>query len=267
MTDIVDPSAAPAPAALTASVPAESAAVLSAPTGPDYSFLPAKTRVSKEDGSIDVDATLRRVEQHRSALERRLGMGDTRPSTVDEYALDVKEEQKPFVEAFGDDMLKSFRDKAFAMGLTPSQFNGVMGEFLDTMPALAKDVNRFDQAAAIEALRAEWPSESAFKQNVNRSVNAVMAYAGPDADGLLQRYGNDPSFIKTFARIGAEMGEDSAPQQPNGPRAIDISHVERSEAYRNPDHPDHASVSARVRAHYQESYRPVRDDQVPVFTR
>ncbi len=250
-------------------VAANPAAILGSPTGPDYSFLPAKTRVQKEDGSIDLDATLRKGEEARAALERRLGMGDTRPATVDEYALDVREEHKPFVEAFGEDMLKSFRAKAFAMGLTPSQFNGVMGEFLDTMPALAKDVHRFDQAAAIEALRAEWPSDRDFKLNINRAVNAVVAFGGShaDADGLLQRYGNDPSFIKTFARIGAEIGEDTAPQQPNGPRAIDISHVERSEAYRNPNHPDHASVSARVAAHYQANYRPARDDQVPVFTR
>ena len=76
-----DPSTPAAPAA-----PAPTGSVLdSGNTGNDY--IPEKYRTNKEDGTLDLEASSRKVAEAYKQLETRFGSGDVPPKTADEYAV------------------------------------------------------------------------------------------------------------------------------------------------------------------------------------
>ncbi|WP_443701018.1 hypothetical protein [Pseudomonas sp.] len=80
-----DPStpAAPAP------VPAPTGSVLDSGAN-TTDFIPEKYRVVKEDGSLDLDQSSRKLAESYKHLETRLGSGDVPPKTADEYAVKLE---------------------------------------------------------------------------------------------------------------------------------------------------------------------------------
>src|SRR5690606_40919240 len=119
-----DPSTPAAPAA-----PAPTSSVLdSGNTGTDY--IPEKLRVMKEDGSLDQEASSRKVAEAYKHLETRFGSGDVPPKTPEEYAVKLEG-----VEGFNWDEFKvdegtqSFLKGAHAKGLTNDQVQYVIGEY------------------------------------------------------------------------------------------------------------------------------------------
>ncbi|XMB47403.1 hypothetical protein QQ999_15950 [Pseudomonas fluorescens] len=183
-------------------------------TGTDY--IPEKYRTNKEDGTLDLEASNRKVAEAYKHLETRMGSGDVPPKTADEYAVKLEG-----VEGFNWDEFKadpdtqSFLKGAHAKGLTNDQVQYVIGEYMKAAPGLIEGGGQLSQQDCAATLKAAWGDEQAMKQNVRASFRAAEAFASePGKPGnfatLQAKYGNDPDFIAFTANIGKELKEDTA---------------------------------------------------------
>ena len=205
------------PAAPAAPAPAQ------APTGSvldsganTTDFIPEKYRVNKEDGSLDLDQSSRKLAESYKHLETRLGTGDVPPKTADEYAVKLEGvEGFNWDEFKADESTQSFLKGAHAKGLTNAQVEYVIGEYMKAAPGLVEGGVQLSTQDCTAALKAVWGDEQAMTQNVRASYRAAEAFASePGKPGnfaaLQAKYGNDPDFIAFTANIGKELKEDSA---------------------------------------------------------
>lgn len=210
------PTATPAPAAAAPAAPAPAAeTVLSAVTAQPApaDWIPEKFRVRGDGDAIDLVASARKIEEHRSHLEKRLGAGDVPPKSADEYKVTVPQE---FAEAFkpeSDPMLAEFRAEAHKAGLTQTQFDFALGEFFKRAPALIEQQVELKNDECQAELRKTWTDEETFRKQTSAAVRAVKTYAGEDAQTIINRYGNDPVIVRMLARMGAEVKEDTPPAE------------------------------------------------------
>jgi hypothetical protein len=72
------------------------------------------------------------------------------------------------------------------------------------------ELNANDCSAALK--ESTWRTDAELKQGYADAYRAVTMVGGEDADYLMQRYGNDPAFIRYAAKFGAGLREDSPPQ-------------------------------------------------------
>lgn len=229
--------------------------------------IPEKFRVKGDDGELDWAATVRKVDEHRSALEKRLGTGDIRPKTPDEYKL-------PDTDVFKGLQLdeagaKAFRQEAFDMGLTPKQYEAVMGKWATLAPELVNAGKAETVESAMTELKAVWKDEAEFKANISASFKAAVKIgesAGFTYDEVDKAIGNNPVAIRMFAAISKEMGEDATPAAANGAtgggaqtRAEYVA--ENWPAYSNPQDPKHKLVTDRAAA---MAARESRGKDIPI---
>lgn len=205
-----DPSTPAAPAA-----PAPTGSVLDSGAN-TTDFIPEKYRVVKEDGSLDLDQSSRKLAESYKHLETRLGSGDVPPKTADEYAVKLEGvEGFDWDEFKADEGTQSFLKGAHAKGLTNDQVQYVIGEYMKAAPGLVEGGVQLSTQDCAAALKAVWGDEQAMAQNVRASYRAAEAFASePGKPGnfaaLQAKYGNDPDFIAFAANIGKELKEDSA---------------------------------------------------------
>ena len=206
-----DPStvAAPAPA------PAAAGSVLAAGAETN-DYIPEKYRTNKEDGTLDLEASSRKVAEAYKHLETRLGSGDAPPKTADEYTVKLEGvEGFDWNEFKADPDTQSFLKGAHSKGLTNDQVQYVIGEYMKAAPNLIGGAAQLTQQDCTAALKAVWGDDQTIRANVSASYRAAEAFASQgDAPGnfnaLMTKYGNDPDFIAFTANIGKELKEDSA---------------------------------------------------------
>lgn len=179
-------------------------------------YIPEKYRTNKEDGTLDLEASTRKIAEAYKHLETRLGSGDAPPKNADEYTVKLEG-----VEGFNWDEFKadpdtqSFLKGAHSKGLTNDQVQYVIGEYMKAAPNLIGGAAQLTQQDCTAALKAAWGDDQAIRANVTASYRAAEAFASQgDAPGnfnaLMTKYGNDPDFIAFTANIGKELKEDSA---------------------------------------------------------
>lgn len=210
-----DGAAPPAtPPATTPPATPPASSVLNSGAGTD--FIPEKYRTMKEDGSLDMDASARKLAESYKHLETRMGSGDVPPKTAEEYAVKLEG-----VEGFNWDEFKkdegtqSFLKGAHAKGLTNDQVQYVIGEYMKAAPALIEGGAQLTAQDCTAALKAVWTDEASMKSNVSASYRATEVFASEKGkpgsfDALHAKYGNDPDFIAFTANIGKELKEDTA---------------------------------------------------------
>jgi hypothetical protein len=202
-----------AAATTTAATTTAPGSVLSTAVGHD--FIPEKYRTNKEDGTLDFEASSRKVAEAYKHLETRMGSGDAPPKTVEEYAVKLETEGFNWEEFKNDDSTKSFLKGAHAKGLTNDQVSFVIGEYMRVAPDLVGGAAQLTQQDCTTALKALWTDDKAMATNVQASYRAAQAFASQgQAPGnftaLMTKYGNDPDFIAFTANIGKELKEDNA---------------------------------------------------------
>lgn len=204
-----DPSTPAAPA----TDPASGSVLSTGNTGTD--FIPEKYRTNKEDGSLDLEASSRKVAEAYKHLETRMGSGDAPPKTHEEYAPKIEVEGFNWDEFKADESTQSFLKGAHAKGLNNDQVEYVIGEYLKAAPGLIGGAAVLTQQDCTAALKAVWGDDQSIRTNVSASYRAAEAFASQgDAPGnfnaLMTKYGNDPDFIAFTANIGKELKEDRA---------------------------------------------------------
>lgn len=211
-----------------------------------------KYHVMKEDGTIDTDKTLEKVETARAALEKKLGTGDIRPKEFTEY----KAPELP--ETLKDVKLDTerFAKKAHEMGLSQKQYEQVMGEYYDLLPQMVGDQQKANANEVIGELKEVWGEQADVNfGSAKRAALAIADQIGLTYDQVNDALGNNPMAIRILAAVGKEMSEDKTPSSANGgiPAGFDISAALASPAYMDAKNPDHKKVSAQVAAYYAKN--------------
>lgn len=251
-----DPGAGGDPAAAT---PAGS--VLNQGAGNDY--IPEKYRTNKEDGTLDLEASSRKVAEAYKHLETRMGSGDAPPKTAEEYAPKIEVEGFDFEEFKADETGKSFLKGAHAKGLTNDQVSYVIGEYLKAAPGLVEGGATLTQQDCTTTLKSVWADDQSMKAGVSASYRAAQTFASEGTapgnfDALMAKYGNDPDFIAFTANIGKELREDS-PVNANNPTSeadFNVKAAElRAQLEAMPQHdPKRAAVKAQLDGMYAARY-------------
>ena len=243
------PAAAPASLLQTGSTPPD-------PSNTDY--IPEKLRINKEDGTLDLDGSSRKMAEAYSALEKRFGSGDAPPKEASEYKVAVPDAFKEAIDPATDPGIKSFLDGAHAAGMNQAQVDFVMGQYFTMAPQLVAGAVQLDAAGATTELQKVWGNESEFKRNVTNAytgAHAAAQKAGINIDEIMNGpLGNNPQFLRMMAAIGPEFVEDKSIGATRMTAESDIAGLMASPAYNDSKHPEHAQTSARVAEYFKRKH-------------
>lgn len=222
-------------------------------------FIPEKYRVTKEDGTLDLEASSRKLAEAYGHAEKRIGSGDVPPKTAEEYTVAVPDAFKESFNPAEDPGFKDFRAKAHAAGMTQAQMDLVMSQYFEMAPQLVAGAVMLDSQAATAELKKTWATEADFNRNVKNAyvgASALAQKAGMSIDEIMAPnvLGNNVMFLKLAAAIGPEFAEDSSPVGAQQFSQEDIMALMMSEAYKDPKHPDYAKTSAKVKAYFERKH-------------
>lgn len=242
-------------------VPPATGTVLGAVAGQD--FIPEKYRTNKEDGTLDLEASSRKVAEAYKHLETRMGSGDVPPKTHDEYAPKIEAEGFSWDEFKADEGTQSFLKGAHAKGMTNDQVEFAIGEYLKMAPQLIEGNAQLTTQDCTAALKAVWTDDKAMAANVGASYRAAQAFASEGTapgnfNALMAKYGNDPDFIAFTANIGKELKEDTAINGggavSDGDFAVKSAELRAQLQALEPHDPKRPGIQAQLNAMYDSKY-------------
>lgn len=132
---------------------------------------------------------------------RKLGL----PEQKEEYALKPKDTFQ-----LEEDILSAFKDTAFEKGILPSQAQGILEWYQDTLSAQQtafQDEAALHERKAIESLEQEWGADLAHK--VETARRGLHQFADESTVQYLEQKGlqNDPVLVKLFEKVGSALKE------------------------------------------------------------
>jgi len=207
--------------------------------------IPDKFKVTAEDGSVDYKATVAKMNESYSYLEKKVGTGEVAPKSVDEYKLE--REDFDFEEFKADESNKEFLTEAHKHGITNKQLDFLLSEYDKRAVDLVSNSSQIDTDTTVQTLQSDWGDK--YEANIFNAVKAARACGITDEQINNPLIGNNVAFIKMAAYFGSQMTEDK-PVSNGTPVNVDISSLMRSEAFFNPKHPDHKSVKAQIDSYY-----------------
>lgn len=207
--------------------------------------IPDKFKVIAEDGSVDYKATVAKMNESYSYLEKKVGTGEVAPKSVDEYKLE--REDFDFEEFKADESNKEFLTEAHKHGITNKQLDFLLSEYDKRAVNLVSNSSQIDTDTTVQTLQSDWGDK--YEANIFNAVKAARACGITDEQINTPLIGNNVAFIKMAAYFGSQMTEDK-PVSNGTPVNVDIQSLMRSEAFFNPKHPDHKSVKAQIDSYY-----------------
>lgn len=221
-------------------------------------YMPEKYRVMKDDGTLDIEASARKLAEAHGSLEKRLGSGDAPPKAHTDYAITPPDDFKDI--DFSDDAeMQGFLSEAHKAGFSQKQIDVALDSYFKMAPLLAGAGAEATAEAAQTALKQVWTTDADFKRNAGLAHVATAAAAekaGITMDQAYAELGNNPTFLRLMAALGPEFQEDSTPGAASFKAVTedDIRTMEMSDAYKDPKHKDHERVSATVKKFYDRRY-------------
>lgn len=212
--------------------------------------IPEKFKVTAEDGSVDYKATVAKMNESYSYLEKKVGTGEVAPKSVDEYKLE--REDFDFEEFKADESNKEFLTEAHKHGITNKQLDFLLSEYDKRAVDLVSNSSQIDTDTTVQTLQSDWGDK--YEANIFNAVKAARACGITDEQINNPLIGNNVAFIKMAAYFGSQMTEDK-PVSNGTPVNVDIQSLMRSEAFFNPKHPDHKSVKAQIDSYYNSLRR------------
>ncbi|MEE8098186.1 hypothetical protein V3N00_18340 [Acinetobacter baumannii] len=207
--------------------------------------IPDKFKVTAEDGSVDYKATVAKLSDSYSYLEKKVGTGEVAPKSVDEYKLE--REDFDFEEFKADKSNKEFLSEAHKHGITNKQLDFLLSEYDKRAVDLVSNSSQIDTDTTVQTLQSEWGDK--YEANIFNAVKAARACGITDEQINDPLIGNNVAFIKMAAYFGSQMTEDK-PVSNGTPVNVDIQSLMRSPAFFDPKHPDHKSVKAQIDSYY-----------------
>lgn len=213
--------------------------------------------MAKEDGSLDIEASARKVAEAHSALEKRLGTSELPPKSPEEYAPKVEVDGFNWDEFKADPDMQGFLKSAHAKGITNDQLSFVLGEYLQRAPQLMAGSAELGMEEAAAELRQAWRTDQEFNANVSNAYRAFQAFADPNDKEKMDAIGNNPIVLRMLANIGKEMQEDG-PIDPSSQAAQDwegeVAKIRANPAYADSNHPEHKTLITRMNTLYEKRY-------------
>lgn len=217
--------------------------------------IPEKFVVKGADGKEDFQATaLKLAREGYLPLEKRLGGGDAPPKTAEGYKVNVPEALAEKIKAEDlakDEGFKGFLSKLHAAGASQKVVDAAVSEMLERGVKLRETMPVLDAVEAEATLRQSdgWKSDAEYTRQVRAAFQAGKQYAGPDFDGIMKDYGNDPRVVRMLANVGAELTEDTqASPEAQTQLQESLDTLMASKAYLNERDPQHSQVFAKVSA-------------------
>lgn len=207
--------------------------------------IPDKFKVTAEDGSVDYKATVAKMNESYSYLEKKVGTGEVAPKSVDEYKLE--REDFDFEEFKADESNKEFLTEAHKHGITNKQLDFLLSEYDKRAVNLVSNSSQIDTDTTVQTLQSDWGDK--YEANIFNAVKAARACGITDEQVNNPLIGNNVAFIKMASYFGSQMTEDK-PVSNGTPVNVDIQSLMRSEAFFNPKHPDYKSVKAQIDSYY-----------------
>jgi hypothetical protein len=238
-----DPAAAPAAGAPAAPAPPAS----DDPFAALLQRVPEKFHV-KQGERIDAAATLGKVADAFTHLEKRMGSGDVPPKNAAEYAFQAPEQFKDL--QFNEERLNGFREGALKLGFTQEQYQFAMQMHLEAAPDLMESAAALTAQEARAELGKVWKTPTDMDTGIQNATRALRGLPA-ELQEATRELGTDPAFLQAMAFYGSQMREDRPPGGAQGaPSAPNIEALMKGEAYTNPKHPEHTRVSEQVRQHF-----------------
>lgn len=216
--------------------------------------MPDKFKVAKEDGSIDLEASAKKMGESLSHLEKRMGSGEVPPKEAGEYKVNIPDAWK---EAFPDtsETMDSFRKDALAQGLTQKQFDFFIGKYIEEAPKLIGGAAQLSKDEAMADLRTSWPTEAEYKTQSAHAQTALQTFLDPKDADKAESLTSNPAMVRILAKIGSEMKEGGGiPAAATSVSADDINSLMLSEAATNPKHADYRTTRAKIDDYYAKKY-------------
>ena len=207
--------------------------------------IPDKFKVTAEDGSVDYKATVAKMNESYSYLEKKVGTGEVAPKSVDEYKLE--REDFDFEEFKADESNKEFLTEAHKHGITNKQLDFLLAEYDKRAVDLVSNSSQIDTDTTVQTLQSDWGDK--YEANIFNAVKAARACGITDEQINNPLIGNNVAFIKMAAYFGSQMTEDK-PVSNGTPVNVDITSLMRSPAFFDSRHPDHKSVKAQIDSYY-----------------
>lgn len=212
--------------------------------------IPDKFKVTAEDGSVDYKATVEKLSESYSGLEKRVGTGDLPPKTVDEYKLE--REGFDLEEFKADESNKEFLTEAHKHGITSKQLDFLLSAYDKRAVDLVSNSSQIDTDTTVQTLQQEWGDK--YESNIFNAVKAARACGITNEQINDPIIGNNVAFIKMAAYFGSQINEDK-PVSNGTPVNVDINSLMRSPAFFDPKHPEHKSVKAQIDSYYDSLRR------------
>lgn len=142
------------------------------------------------------------------------------PAAAEDYKIERPKELSEGI-AWDKDFEGAARGKAFELGLTPAQLQGMTGLYAEKVQSIqqaAADMDAAANTAMMADLTKDWGAQTNAKMTLARQAAGVVAEkAGLDTaalegiSGLLTtKAGGDAATIRLFAALGEMMSEDKA---------------------------------------------------------
>jgi len=212
--------------------------------------IPDKFKVTAEDGSVDYKATVAKMNESYSYLEKKVGTGEVAPKSVDEYK--IEREDFNFDDFKADESNKAFLEEAHKHGITNKQLDFLIQEYDKRAVDLVSNNSQIDTDTTVQTLQSEWGDK--YEANIFNAVKAARACGITDEQINDPMIGNNVAFIKMAAYFGSQINEDK-PVTNGTPVNVDINSLMRSPAFFDPKHPEHKSVKAQIDSYYDSLRR------------
>ena len=212
--------------------------------------IPDKFKVVSEDGSVDYKATVAKLSDSYSYLEKKIGTGEVAPKSVDEYK--IEREGFSFEDFKADESNQQFLSEAHKHGITNKQLDFLLSEYDKRAVDLVSNNSQFDTDTTIQSLQSEWGSN--YESNIFSAIRAAKSAGLTEEQINNPSIGNNVDVIKVLSYFGSQIAED---KPINNGTAVntDITSLMRSEAFFDPKHPDHKSVKAQIDSYYNSLRR------------
>lgn len=230
--------------------------------------IPEKYRVIGADGKLDEAASMAKVLDGYDHLSKKLGSGgDAPPATPADYKLELLDaegkarEDVDLAQFTADPMFQEFAKAMHAEGVTNKQMNAIVQRYLDFAPNLVAADAQMSLAEAKAELGKLWPDEASFNGGIQSAMRAMKGFGAQAEDmpgshaRLMSKYARDPDFMAFAASIGREMSEDKPVADGLGTVGEgDIESLQKSQAYWDANHPDHAKTKTKVADYYAKKF-------------
>lgn len=212
--------------------------------------IPDKFKVVSENGSVDYKATVAKMNESYSYLEKKVGTGEVAPKSVDEYK--IEREGFSFEDFKADESNQQFLSEAHKHGITNKQLDFLLSEYDKRAVDLVSNNSQFDTDTTIQSLQSEWGSN--YESNIFSAIRAAKSAGLTEEQINNPSIGNNVDVIKVLSYFGSQIAED---KPINNGTAVntDITSLMRSEAFFDPKHPDHKSVKAQIDSYYNSLRR------------